>query len=210
MHLLWLCHAGCSADGKESSHSTSVSFRKSSFLIWGEGSSRGWPERWLRWFAHTFGGVLCRGYVQCPDFLLAPQKWLFDFWPFCILLPIIFPNCPCTQLFIYFCLFFLLRAALLAYGRSQARGQIGASASGLHYSHSKARSLTHWVKPGIKPASSWILVGFVTTEPQQGLQHRFFAFCCSRRHLSRCKLWSKGSQVPGPSLSQCLLMSRSS
>ena len=114
-----------------------------------------------------------------------------------------------SYLFI-FVFFFLLRAALLAYGRSQARGQIGASASGLHYSHSKARSLTHWVKPGIKPASSWILVGFVTTEPQQGLQHRFFAFCCSRRHLSRCKLWSKGSQVPGPSLSQCLLMSRSS
>ena len=30
----------------------------------------------------------------------------------------------------------------------------------------------------------------------------FFVFCCSRRHLSRCKHWSKGYQVPGPSLSQ--------
>ena len=29
-----------------------------------------------------------------------------------------------------------------------------------------ARSLTHWVRLGIKPESSWILVGFVITEPQ--------------------------------------------
>ena len=31
--------------------------------------------------------------------------------------------------------------------------------------HSNARSLTHWARPGIKPASSWILVGFITTKP---------------------------------------------
>ena len=30
-----------------------------------------------------------------------------------------------------------------------------------------ARSLTHWVGLGIKPTSSWILVGFVTAETQQ-------------------------------------------
>ena len=36
---------------------------------------------------------------------------------------------------------------------------------------SKAGSLTHWTRPGIKPAStsSWILVGFVTAEPQREL-----------------------------------------
>ena len=33
--------------------------------------------------------------------------------------------------------------------------------------HSNARSLTHWVRPGIEPASSWILAGFITTEPEQ-------------------------------------------
>ena len=33
-----------------------------------------------------------------------------------------------------------------------------------------ARSLTHWVGPGIEPASSWILVGVVTMEAQQELQ----------------------------------------
>ena len=28
--------------------------------------------------------------------------------------------------------------------------------------HGNAASLTHWARPGIKPASSWILVGFLT------------------------------------------------
>ena len=41
--------------------------------------------------------------------------------------------------------FFLLlfRAAFAAYGGSQARGQIGATAAGLHHSHSNARSELH-------------------------------------------------------------------
>ena len=30
-------------------------------------------------------------------------------------------------------------------------------------------SLTHWVRPGIKPASSWILVRLISLEPQQQL-----------------------------------------
>ena len=32
--------------------------------------------------------------------------------------------------------------------------------------HSNVRSLTHWAWSRIEPVSSWILVGFVTTEPQ--------------------------------------------
>ena len=32
--------------------------------------------------------------------------------------------------------------------------------------HGNAGSLTHWVRPGIEPASSRVLVGFVTAEPQ--------------------------------------------
>ena len=36
--------------------------------------------------------------------------------------------------------------------------------------HSNARSFTHWEKPGIGPTSSWILVGFITAEPQWGLR----------------------------------------
>ena len=83
-------------------------------------------------------------------------------------------------LFIY--LFLLFRATPAAYESSQARGLVGAAAAGLCHSHSNAgnwatsatytaacsnaRSLTHWLRPGIKPASSWILVGFVTPELQ--------------------------------------------
>ena len=59
---------------------------------------------------------------------------------------------------------FLFRASPAAYGNSQARGQIGATAAGLHHSHSNARSLTHWSRLGTQPVSSWILVRFVSTE----------------------------------------------
>ena len=38
----------------------------------------------------------------------------------------------------YFILFLLFRAALMAYGDAQARGPIGATAVGLHHSHSNA------------------------------------------------------------------------
>ena len=83
--------------------------------------------------------------------------------------------------------FFLFRAPPGAYGRSQARGRIGAAscrptpqpqqcqirAASATYStaHGNARSLTHRARPGMEPASSWILVGFVTTEPGQDLLH---------------------------------------
>ena len=43
-------------------------------------------------------------------------------------------------LFIYFCLFAFSRAALVAHGDSQARGLIGAVATGLHQSHSNMGS----------------------------------------------------------------------
>ena len=67
--------------------------------------------------------------------------------------------------FVLFC-FFLSRATPEPYGSSQARGGPRAAAAGLHHSHSNARSLTHWARPGIQPLSSWRLVGFVTSEPQ--------------------------------------------
>ena len=43
-------------------------------------------------------------------------------------------------IFFFFCLLPFLWAAPAAYGGSQARGQIGATAAGLHYSHSNTRS----------------------------------------------------------------------
>ena len=62
--------------------------------------------------------------------------------------------------FVLFCFVWLFRAEPVTYGSSQARSQIRAYIT----AHGNARSLTHRVRPGIKPASSWILVRFVTTE----------------------------------------------
>ena len=68
-------------------------------------------------------------------------------------------------LVLFFYLFAFSRAAPTAFGGSQARGLIRAVAAGLHHSHSNAGSLTHGAKPGIEPATSWFLVGFVSTAP---------------------------------------------
>ena len=45
--------------------------------------------------------------------------------------------------FFFFFFFGLFSVLPLAYGGSQARGRIGAVTTGLHHSHSNARSLTH-------------------------------------------------------------------
>ena len=82
----------------------------------------------------------------------------------------------CLFLFFFFFLSFF-RATPEAYGGSQAAGlrhSHSNSGSEPHLrptptAHGNARSVTHRARPGIKPASSWLLVGFVTTEPQQEL-----------------------------------------
>ena len=89
--------------------------------------------------------------------------------------------------FFFVFLFAIPWATAEAYGGSQARGLIGATASGLHHSHSSsgsklclwptpqltgnAGSLTHWARPGIKPETSWFLVGFTFAAPRQELQN---------------------------------------
>ena len=85
-----------------------------------------------------------------------------------------------------FCLF---RAAPVACGGSQTRGLIGAVAVSLHQSHSDARSephltsttahgntgsLTHWARQGMEPATSWFLVGFISTSPWRELWFTMF------------------------------------
>ena len=81
---------------------------------------------------------------------------------------------------LFICLF---RAAPVAYEGSQARGrssscwptpqpqqcQIRAVSVAYTTANGNARFLTHWVRPGIKPASSWILVRFISNEPWQEL-----------------------------------------
>ena len=103
---------------------------------------------------------------------------------------------------------FFLRAALIPYGSSQARGQIWA---GLHHSHinvdliqsatyttthSNAKSLIHWARPGIIPKSLWILVGFITSWARVGTSGDIFInihwlWICPIR-MAKCndKLWS--------------------
>ena len=75
----------------------------------------------------------------------------------------------------FFFLFFLFRVIPAAYRSSQAGGPLGAAAASLCHSNSSSkphlrpldpacsntRSLTHWVRPGVEPASSWIIVGLL-------------------------------------------------
>ena len=95
-----------------------------------------------------------------------------------------------TISFSFFLFFF--RAIPMACGGSQTKGQIRAAAADLHHSHSNTRpelysetyttahgnagSLTHWVRPGIKLMSSWILVRFLTAEPPWELPKGQFLF----------------------------------
>ena len=72
---------------------------------------------------------------------------------------------PPWAFFFFFVFLSFSRAAPVAYGGSQARGRIGAAANPSSVcsstAHVNARSLTHWARPGIKPATSWFPVGFV-------------------------------------------------
>ena len=50
------------------------------------------------------------------------------------------------------------------------QGRIQSTSATYTTVHSNAGSLTHWARPRIEPATSWFLVGFVSAEPQAGLQ----------------------------------------
>ena len=43
--------------------------------------------------------------------------------------------------------------------------------------HGNTGSLTHWARSGMKPASSWMPVRFVSTEPWQELLDQSFKYC---------------------------------
>ena len=99
-------------------------------------------------------------------------------------------TCPRHLAHLHFLSFFLsflffFRAAPMAYGSPQVKSQnqdcicqptpqsqqcrIQAASATYTIAHRNTGSLTHWARPGIKPLSSWIEVGFVTTEPQREL-----------------------------------------
>ena len=106
-------------------------------------------------------------------------------------------ECPHYCYYYYYYYYLLFRAAPVAYGVSQARGrirscsrqptpepqpcQIRAASSTYSRAHSNARSLTYWVRSGIKPATSWLLVRFInhwdmTGTPMDLLELVFFFF----------------------------------
>ena len=86
--------------------------------------------------------------------------------------------------------FFSFKVTPMTYGSSLARGwiratyscwpmpqpkqhEIQAFSTTYTATHSNTRSLTHWARPGMKPASSWVLVGFVSTVSQWELIPKF-------------------------------------
>ena len=100
------------------------------------------------------------------------------------------------ELFFVSCIF---RAEPVAYEGSQARYPITAAAASLHHRHSKvgfkprlqhtpqltgnAGFLIHWARPRVEPTPSWILVRFVSTEPQQEIQELFLFNGCTQGHI---------------------------
>ena len=107
---------------------------------------------------------------------------------YCSFLPSVFQLDPISEVLkiwpwlqISFFFFFVFLGPHMAYGGSQARGLIGAVAAGLHHSHSNTRSEPHlqtyttghssagsstnWARPGIKPATPWFLLRFISAVP---------------------------------------------
>ena len=80
-------------------------------------------------------------------------------------------SCFCLFVCFVFCLF---RAAVAAYGCSQARGLIGATAAGLHHSSQQCQILNPLSKARIEPATSWLLVGFISTVPRREFPRKAF------------------------------------
>ena len=85
----------------------------------------------------------------------------------------------------------------MTYECSQARGQIEVTVAGLHHgqAHGNTRFLTHWVRPGIEPMSSWTLVRFISTETQWELP--IFYLDCIRIRFADCLEKQKYFQLLG-------------
>ena len=99
----------------------------------------------------------------------------------------------------FFCFF---RAAPMEYVNFQESNQscscwptpqpqqhvIWASSATYTPAHSNARSPTHWVRPGIELAFSWILVGFISAAPQWELLN--ISFWLFSSYFLNCGPWN--------------------
>ena len=103
----------------------------------------------------------------------------------------------CNSVLNFLSFFFLFRTTPMACGGSQARGLIRAIASGLRHSHSNtyttahgnAKSLPHWARPGINPATSWFLVGFISAMPWRELLFWIFFYIYIRTQTLNWQKW---------------------
>ena len=60
------------------------------------------------------------------------------------------------------------------------QGRIRAMSETYTTARGNARPFTHWVRPGIKPATLWFLVRFVSAAPRQELQQWFLIYMTSQ------------------------------
>ena len=74
-----------------------------------------------------------------------------------------------ADFFISIFLFLLFRVTPAAYGSPRLGVESELQLPAYIEAHGNTESPTNWVRPGIKPASSWILLGFITTESQREL-----------------------------------------
>ena len=79
-----------------------------------------------------------------------------------------------------------LELQLPAYATATAT-QVPSCLCDLHHSSRQWGYLSHWVRPGIEPVSSWLLVSFITAELQQ-------------EHLPFSVFWSRHSSDDEPTL----------
>ena len=79
-----------------------------------------------------------------------------------------FPLKSPNYLLIYLLIF---RVSGMAYGSFQAWVESELQLPTYTTTHSNIRLLTHSVRPGIEPASSWVLVRFISAEAGQELPH---------------------------------------
>ena len=95
------------------------------------------------WFTCLFPCLLAAGLAR-PLVVLPLQTFFFFLNKTCLFDSILVFKF--TQQIIYYYYYFLFRAASAAYGGSQARGQIRATAATLHHSHSNVG-----LEPNLRP-----------------------------------------------------------
>ena len=71
-----------------------------------------------------------------------------------------------SHLFLFVCFFVFLGPHLRHVEVPRLGAELDLQLQAYTTAHSNTGSLTHWVRPGIKAMSSWILVSFVAAEPR--------------------------------------------